>query len=169
MRCKSIALAVLALLLLSTAAFASSTFVPRGTAVIPGVEAASSSTVTNSAKSIFYLTNISGSDVTVRATFYDHDGNEVPQLWNVYTGNDFVNAPVLVTTSNTFDLAAAATRWIRPWADNMDRVIYGHVVLEWSSEDTMLRKAIMAIGKRHRQNSNGSYESTFTINGDMPF
>ncbi|MGL1863538.1 MAG: hypothetical protein OCC46_13525 [Pseudodesulfovibrio sp.] len=170
MKCNSVLMTAMALLLMCSAAMAGD-FVPRGTAIVPGTDCGSSSTTVNKDLTYFWLTNITGKDVTCKATFYDHNGTEVTSVWDVYTGSDTTETAtnLVMAGDGSFELPAAATRLIIVRTSNQDTRKIGHTVFEWSSEDPYLRKALMVNGKRRQTDSQGVHDSALSVNNGLPF
>ena len=74
---------------------------------------------------------------------------------------------VVATGTGSFSLPASATRVVN-MPSNISGVLYGHVLIEWTSEDTHLRKALIAT---LTQVKSGSLEVGYAVpvNGGQPF
>ena len=146
-------------------------FEARGSAVGMAVYTASSSTTLSCGIPSYWVTNISGSEITCRFKVYDHDGNDISSLIDVFTGNNTASSAVMLTSgAQPFTLPAGATRFVRIWDENMDKLIHGHAVIEWSSEDPNIKKALMAIGRwYHYSKSNYALAGSIPVNGGQPF
>ncbi len=145
-------------------------FETRGSAVATGVLALSSST-SYMVQSTLYVTNVSGADVSCKVTFYDQDGNDMSSILSVYSGNNSGVGNTTISTGNApFSLPAGNTRSISTYKTNLNKRIMGHAVIEWSSENGTIRKALIAEGRRITSSgSNSAYGSTITVNGGQPF
>ncbi len=170
MKFKAIIAAAMLTLIMCTSAFASTTFETRGSAIATGIIAISSST-SYQIKPTMLLSNISGVDVECRVTVFDQDGNNVSSINDVYSGNSSGTNAVLVSTgAAAFTIPAGATRNINMWDSNMNKQIIGHALIEWSSADGNVRKALIGGGRVITTNGGySSYSTTFSVNGGMPF
>ncbi|MGL1864225.1 MAG: hypothetical protein OCC46_17045 [Pseudodesulfovibrio sp.] len=163
---KYLMLALAVTMIVGTAASASA-FEARGSAVVTGMQARDS---TWDDISNIYVTNITGSDVSCRITVYDHNGNDVTSLCKVYTGASAGGGMVLVSSgTGTLDLPASNSRSIQFSKSGAAGIIIGHAVIEWSSEDTKLRKALIANMWKIQASGDKTYGSMVTINGGQSF
>lgn len=144
-------------------------FNARGSAVVNGVKLTSSGSTTYIETRI-YVTNITGSQVTGRVTIYDQDGNDVTSYCSVYTGDQSSkNIKLLESGTGTFELPAASTRVVRFCKANLNKCIVGHAVIEWSSDDTHLRKALIATSMRIKYQTDQAFSTMVTANGGNSF
>ncbi|TIH07877.1 hypothetical protein D0S45_20475, partial [Marinifilum sp. JC120] len=77
--------------LMCSSVFAQGAFVPQGTTVIPSVTAWYKDCTTKRYARIL-LTNITGSNLKIRVTVRDHDGNDVTHYTKVMTGSNSYSA-----------------------------------------------------------------------------
>ncbi len=168
-KCKSIVMAMVTVAFLCGIASAAD-FETRGSAVALGLYTSSKTSDGSDYRIPIYLvTNISGSAVTCRIKAYDHDGNDISSIIDVFTGNNTSAAAVSVSTgAASFSLPAGATRFVRVWDSGMNKITYGHAVIEWSSEDSKVKKPLMAFGHWYREGT-GIASGSITVNGGQPF
>ena len=135
----------------------------RGSTIIPSlIYQSAGSTYTNT---YLIITNITNSPVTCRVKTYDHNGNDLSQYGYVYTGGNS-NWAVVSTGAIDFELPAHSARMytIKNYSPLIS--ILAHSIVEWSSSDVRLRKALVA--SVYSGNNFGSH-STFLINNGEPF
>lgn len=169
MKMKMFMTATLLTLIMCGSAMAQTTFEAKGSAVVPGVLTLSGNSTTRF-MDFLYISNISGNDVDCRVLVYDHDGNDVSALCDIVTGNNSgISDVTLAPNTNEFTLPAGATRSIRIWDSNMNKVIYGHAVIEWDSSNTKMRTALIATGDRVMDNVGQRSSTIMPINGGLPF
>ncbi|MFV0420870.1 hypothetical protein [Oleidesulfovibrio sp.] len=139
---------------------------PKGRALVTGIEARDSAWdfISN-----IFITNVSDTEVTCRITVYNHIGENVSSLCNVYTGSTSGSPVELTSGGNEFRLPPANTRMVQVWAPGMMPVVFGHAVIEWTSESTTVRKALVAALKTVRVNGASTYGFMSQINGGEPF
>lgn len=149
-------------MLLTTNAFAQECFNSKGSLIVPGMYATYVSSTYEAASHIF-LSNVTGSSVDVKVTVYDQDGNDIT------TGHSMIIAGAAPTLGGTFTLPAYSTRLFKFYNSIANQHIYGHAVVEWTSADSRVRKAL--IGTMYRQQKIGSsYTNTdYVLNGGQPF
>lgn len=159
------------LVLFCGSALAETTFNGRGSAIVNNVRAYNPNSTYNE-QTEFAVTNISGSAVTCRVTVYDHDGTDVTSICNVYSGNKNSTSSALIASgTGQFELPAGNTRVVSfHAADASVGIIYGHAVIEWSSADTNLRKALIASLRVFARTGADSTGTSLTmINNGQPF
>lgn len=170
MKTKIVFMTAMLTLLLCGVAFAQTTFEARGSAIVTGLEATSSTTSTYTDKTTLWLTNISGNEITCKITMKDHDGNDVSAMTDVYTGNNSATQVQLVSSgAGTFTLPAGATRYAILWDPSMNKHIFGHIIIEWDSENTSLRKALMVDGRRYTHSGGNLLSDNVQVNGGAAF
>lgn len=119
-------------------------------------------------QSSLIISNMAGSPVTCKVTVYDHDGNDVTSLCDVLTGST-TNSAVVVTQGGTFELPAFATRSVRFINKNVPGFYYGQAVIEWTSNDPRLRKALHAKLILLKEDGSRTGYAMSSVNGDQPF
>lgn len=165
---KSLMLMMAAFLIcLSSPAVATDTFAARGSAVVPGVHMRYvSSTLYYSVK--LDISNTTGIDVKCKVTVYDGQGNDVTTTVGEVYEVSTAGANIVSSVNGEFDLPALSTRFFliqTSYAYLMD----GHAVIEWTSENTTLRKAIIASKQIVAASSTSSARSEIPINGGQIF
>ncbi|MGL1863537.1 MAG: hypothetical protein OCC46_13520 [Pseudodesulfovibrio sp.] len=159
--------AILSMLLCGAAQAAD--FEARGSAIVPGLQMHSSSSSVLS-YSVIRVTNTSGSDVSCRVSVYDHNGADVSSLCSVITGNSSAaSATTLSTGTGLFSLPAGHSRYIWIYKSNWNKVMYGHAVIEWDSEDTSARKALVVSGERYINYGTKAISVMLPVIGAQPF
>lgn len=153
-------------------ASAQSTFEGRGSAIVTAVEAINDSH--NNTSNEIFITNITGSTVTCKVTFYDQNGNDVTEISNycrVMTGSDSSSGLTTVASgTGTFDLPPFSTRMVLyRYTSSQSKHMMGHAVIEWTSQDSRLRKALTAKMRYSRFTSTQGWASSSPINGGQPF
>lgn len=142
-------------------------FCARGSAVVTGMHTSYSSSTVYDVSNI-WITNVAGAAVSCRVTVYDHDGQDVTSLCSIYTGGNAGSSELVASGTGSFELPAGSTRLFKFYGKNSSKVIHGHAVIEWASEDTTIRKALIAVvGRRLQRNSAGW--GMFQVNNGQPF
>lgn len=162
-------MAIVLLIVLLCGVAQATEFQTRGSAVVTGMD---SRYIHSTAReeSNFWITNIAGSTVTCRVTFYDHDGNDITSYCSIYSGNNSNGSSVLIASgTGTFTLPAAATRYVQLSVGTASKCIRGHAVIEWTSEDTSIRKALIAQGRRNRIEGDRSEAISISVNNGQAF
>ncbi len=144
-------------------------FKARGSALVPGLKywyvSGSSFLYTQ-----LYISSITNTMVDCKVTVFDHEGNDVSTDCVILTGNNSgANTVVVSTGTGEFSLAAGATNQVRIRAAQAGTFIFGHAVIEWSSEDTKIRQALIATADRQKELNGRAYASMIPINGGLPF
>ncbi len=166
---KYLMLALVVTMIVGTAASASA-FEARGSAVITGVAGRVGSSSTYYDFTEVNVTNIAGSAVTVRVKVYDHDGTDVTQYCTVYTGDSSRPSIVTIATgTGTFELQPAATRKVLFQLAVTNKNIFGHAVIEWSSTDEKLRKAIIAHARREKRHGDVAHTTSLSVDNGQAF
>ena len=91
-----------------------------------------------------HVSNITDSAVTCRVKVYDYNGNDLSSYCHVTTGDDSTYFKTLSTGVNTFVLPAHSSRVFSFFKKNMSKSVVGYAVIEWTSENEDLRKALIA-------------------------
>ncbi len=170
MKFKIIITAAMLTLIMCGSAFATANFEARGSAVATGFLSTSSST-TYKEMTTMMVSNISGVDVDCKVTIYDSNGNDISSIIDVYKDNTSSTSAILVSSGSVpFTIPAGATRKVNTWKPNMNKQLFGHILIEWSTEDGNVRKALIAEGRLVSTNGSGpAYSSTLNINSGQPF
>ncbi len=115
------------------------------------------------------LTNITDKTISCRVTMYDHDANDVTNLGKVYTGG--ANWTLISSGTGNFEIPAHATRMFSLSQTAPLRAITGHAVIEWTSDDPLLRKALVGGVWMYRMDGGGVGQSIgyFLVNHGDPF
>lgn len=169
MKKRCIVFSVLTFLLSLCSVSSAAAFETRGSALVPCVDARynGSSSIHSTYISV---TNITGSEIDCRVTFRDHAGDDVTSYCSVLSGNSSGNSAVTISTgTGMFTLPAGETRLVRLAIGNRNRYIIGQATIEWASQDSNLRKAIVAHGYRFTVYNNRGAEAAIPVNNGLPF
>jgi len=167
-RC-SISLMPLILILLLCGSASATSFETRGSAVVNSMRARYYNSISY-VVSHLWITNITGSDVTCRVSFYDHAGNDVTSYCKVLSGSESSADHVTISTgTGTFELPAGQSRFVSLGLSNTNRNIQGYAVIEWSSADSLVRKPLIAVGSCYTRSGDRAGYMTIPINGGQPF
>lgn len=165
---------ILAALILTLSFLASAnatvTFIPNGSAIVPGLQS-NYIDLNRYVSEIMIISNISDNDVQCRVTVYDHDGNDVSTRCNVYTGGALpgTGAVTVSTGINIFDIPAHSTR-AYSFKEDSAPGMFGYAVIEWMGTDTQQRKALIGSMTTHgKRYSGGVYANKILINNGQPF
>ncbi len=168
-KCKYLLLAAIMTMLMCGAASAAD-FETRGSAVVTGIQVASSSSSTAYTSSGIWVTNISGTDVTCKITAFNHYGDDISSYIDVLVGSaTSTGSSTLGSGGGAFSLPANETRMVRIYDSGLNKSHYGYALIEWSSEDATVRKAIIAQGNRYTYMSGALQSSTLAVNSGQPF
>lgn len=165
---KKVILTILAVVVLNCTAFAAECFNAQGSAVVPGLHARYRDSGSFLMENI-YLTNITASNVTCKATVYDHDGNDVTAHSQIYTGSNTDDMVLLDSGTGTFSLPPRSTRKFTFITQGVHINVCGYAVIEWKSEDTQARKALIGLVRSYSKNEGMSNAAKFLINNGQPF
>ncbi len=116
------------------------------------------------------VSNITGSTVKCHVILYDHDGNEVDSIGTVQSGAIGSHETTISTGTNIFELPPNSTRRYTISKTNTVFGICGYAVVEWTSNDSKLRKAL--IGEVWRTGIAGGdlyYSGNYILNNGQPF
>jgi len=164
---KKLMFALAMVMLLCGTAFAEDCFNAKGSAIVPCVMARYHSS-SYFVKTNFTISNITDSDVTCRVKVFDHDGNDVSTNCSVSTGSDSTSYKKLSTGVNEFVIPAHSTRIYNFFKNNMAKSIAGYAVIEWTSSNENLRKAIVATTRMNGV-AGQFYSNMSFINNGQPF
>ncbi|WP_432736561.1 hypothetical protein [Maridesulfovibrio sp. FT414] len=156
--------------LIYSVSFAQSSFYPQGSTITPIWTYYTNPTlyIDNN----FIVTNITDDTIECRITVYDQNGNIAPAFGQVYTGSD-TNPWILISSAtNQFELPPNSSRifiYSKRLQGNTGAVI-GRAVIEWSSDNTKTRKALMGkvIGIE-MCGTNGVRSNAILLNNGQPF
>ncbi len=123
--------------------FAQGAFVPQGSAIVPDVTAWQKDS-TNSEYTKLHLTNITGSNIHVKIKVYNHDGLDVTYYGKVYTGSSTYKYVTVASGTGEFDMPAHSSR-VFLFVAPSQMLICGNAVVEWSSDDMQLHKALLVL------------------------
>lgn len=152
-------------------AMATVTFIPQGSALVPGILARQQS---NGEKEYSYimLSNITSETVNCRVTVYDHDGNDVTYSSKILNGSSSNNGDFDPIASGTgdFTIPPHSSRIFSFWILNSSKkVMFGHAVVEWNSEDPKTRKALIGVFNRKHIGTSRAYGGDILINNGQAF
>ncbi|HAS88166.1 MAG TPA: hypothetical protein DCS48_02520 [Desulfovibrio sp.] len=155
-------------ILMCSAVFAQADFVPQGSTTVPVM------TFYANAKYWYrtniYLSNITNSDVKCKVTVYDHDGIEIPQYIHVSTGNNSGSSVHISIGAEEFDIPAHSSRMATVKVENGNKAIYGYAVIEWASEDSFARRALIGDVRKYGLGAGGQpYGGHYPLNNGQPF
>ncbi|NDV25950.1 hypothetical protein [Desulfovibrio sp. JC010] len=145
-------------------AMAETAFDAQGCAIVPSINSGYNSSISRE-WTFINLSNISNKNVQCLITIYDQNGDTVTSGMTVYAG------PTVVSSgTGQFDIPAHATRRIIFNAANIGvHAFYGHAVIEWKSDDSRHRKALIGAIEKLRMHGNGLLKGEFLINSGQPF
>ncbi|WP_432736695.1 hypothetical protein [Maridesulfovibrio sp. FT414] len=163
-------LAMAMVLMMSGGAMADD-FAAQGIVLLPGLTAGYTGP-SSSWYNIISLSNITDKEVTCKITVYDHDGNDVTNHGQVYTGSYGITSRKLLSSGvGDFAIPPRSTRLFLFGIVNTGlKTIDGHGVLKWKSTDTDLRRALIGSIRQIRIFGAGSGSNTnVLINNGQPF
>lgn len=163
---KKLMLTLAMIMLLCTAAVAQEAFAPKGSAIVTGL-CTRSGTWTDNVN--IYVTNISGSEISCKVIVFDHDGKDITSHCNVLSGSPSANtATTIAAGTGSFNLSASATRVVN-LPHNLSGMVYGHAVIEWTSTDPKVRKALISTVKQMKSRDSKTYGFSTPVNNGQPF
>ncbi|ACS78375.1 hypothetical protein [Maridesulfovibrio salexigens] len=115
----------------------------------------------------FTVTNITGEEVQCRITVYDHAGNDLTQYSKIYSGG--TTWGLISSGTGDFTLPAHSTRMYSLKPEGTSVWTIGHAVIEWKSNDSRLRKALVAGMTLQTSNNQGFGIALSDINNGQPF
>ncbi len=165
---KGCVLSVAMLVLMCGVAGAQECFSAQGSALVPGLNF------------LYYdshhyqfadlnLTNITDKRVQCKVSFYDHAGNDITYFGIIYSGGS--NAVIVSTGTGDFELPAHSSR-IFSLRTSTPIWTLAYAVVEWTSDDPMLRKALIGRTRMWGYGGDGGsfpYQSSTLINTGQPF
>ncbi len=117
-----------------------------------------------------YLTNITDTEVSCTVNFYSSDGEAYNSVLKVYKGNKTGSSVILTDESNSFKIPAHSTRCVEFKDLSKKNNTFGYAVIEWSSADTMVNKALIGSLRKYGRAGAGTLFGTCSeINGGQPF
>ncbi len=131
-----------AMLVLMCGAAGAQDFQVRGSAIVPNLLYQFWST-TQYVNSEILITNITNVPVKCRVLIYDHSGNDISSFGQILTGGNG-NWALVSTSAANFEIPANGSRIFSLANTYPLKSIIAHAIIEWSSDDTKLRKALMA-------------------------
>ncbi len=154
-------------LLMSGGAMAQGTFVPQGGITVPGIVYMNISS-TNQMLPRIILTNITGETIKCKVRVYDHDDVDLTHLSKVVKGGQG-SFPTVVSGTGDFEIPAHSTRlyWMMP-CSGIKRTA-GYATIEWSADDSKLRKALIGSIWRVRSWTGGGTDVNDPLNNSQPF
>ncbi len=168
---KKIAGLIVALLLVSAvgpSAFAAGD-IAAGRAITPMVEVRYIDETHHKDVRIF-ISNISNATVDCCVNFYSYDGDKENSNIKVYTGNDSGWRAILDTKENVFSIPAHSSRFVKiDRTSNKEQWKFGYAVIDWTCENKMVNKPLMAVLQTAYQQNGNSNEGMFAVNGGQPF
>lgn len=167
---KKLLFAFALVMLMCGSAFAVECFSAKGSAVVTGVRVINYG-ATNNDQSEITVSNVSNTSVTCKVTVFDHAGNDITSSCTVFSGkyNGSAGSTLIASGTGTFELPAGNTRVVSVWNGNVNTVVYGHAVIEWTSADNKLRKALIASLRTWARNGSANYCTHTMTNGGQPF
>ncbi len=158
-----------AMLMLMCGAAGADDFYPQGSVLVPNLIFQQ-----YNANNFFYqyitITNITDKSVKCRISVYNNDGNDVTSLGRYCTGSSSAGVGIQVSSgSGEIDLPAHSTRLFALDGANTPQVFHGYAVIEWSSSDSQMRKALLAGGWCLRNSGGEQSGGQITINNGQPF
>ncbi|TIH07878.1 hypothetical protein D0S45_20480 [Marinifilum sp. JC120] len=154
--------------LMCSGVFAQGTFIPQGSAVVPGVESAYFKP-SERWISTLQITNLTNEEIDCKVTIYNYDGSDVTHKGEVCRGSSSSSAVIISTGTGLFSIPAHGTRFYRLRATNYKEIINGHAVVQWSSTDPKIHKALMGTMRIEGIVDTTTIMSHITINNGQPF
>ncbi|WP_320173442.1 hypothetical protein [Maridesulfovibrio sp.] len=148
--------------------FAQGTFVPQGSAIVPGVESGFISSKSNWA-TYMALTNITNDVVVCRVLVYDQNGNDVTYHTKVMTGSTSSGWVVIASGSSDFEIPAHSTRKFVLQTLGSKEVIIGHATIQWSSNDPLPHNALIGAARTAGYVDSKIFATNIPINNGQPF
>ncbi|WP_419783970.1 hypothetical protein [Maridesulfovibrio sp.] len=162
-----IVMSLVMIMLLCGTAMASD-FNAQGSALIPGLEYWVVSNSNYGSQRII-LNNITRTDVTCRFSLYDHDGNDISHLVNVYKGGP-TNHVMVSNGGADVAIPAGASRLFTLKVVGVANFTIGYAKVQWKSADVMLQKALIGTVREFRRDHGGPYTGgNLLINNGQPF
>ena len=156
-----------AMLILMCGVAGADDFNAKGSALVPNLQYCNNGRGANYYSSI-NITNITGNDVQCRVTMYDHDGLDITSLGQVYTGGGSAWT-LLSEGTGDFEIPAHSTRFYLLAKAGIIKNITGYAVIEWKSDDPLLRKALIGGTRLWASSTAGQRGGNFLINNGQPF
>jgi len=153
--------------LMCSSVFAQGTFVPQGSITVPFM--ASWGNSLNFYQTNIFLSNITGSKVTCKITPYGTNGNEVTQYLGVASANDFGHDILISKGIKKFEIPAHSTRYASMVVNDAVKSIHGYVLIEWSSEDTVARRALIGDVRKFGCRLKEAFGGWYPLNNGQPF
>ncbi len=136
-----LALALTLLMCSSVFAMGQECFNAKGSLLVANVHGSSFASNSNH-NTALTVSNITNKAVTCRVTVYDQNGDDISSKGNAYTTGNNANL-IKVSAGGTFEIPANSTRIYVIKNSNTTRFA-GYGVIEWTSDDAKLRKALIA-------------------------
>jgi len=165
-RLMSVVLSVVVVLMMCGGAMAEECFNAQGSALVPNIIY-----VYNNAKNYVYpyitISNITDKEVQCKVKVFDQDGIDVTYLGYVFSGGEPLN--VISSGIGDFDIPAYSTRVYAFNRDGGKKRVAGYATIEWKSDDTKLRNALVGGVFRARGFASSRSDSERLINNGQPF
>lgn len=141
----------------------------HGSAIVPMVITYSYDTY-NYTTSQLYLSNITSEEVQCTVRFYDHDGNDIGALADVYKGHQTAGIGVKIATdTSSFSIPANGTRYL-DFYESTTRNQVGYAIVEWESTNVKISKALVGGHRTYGRAGTGTiFNSSTLINNGQPF
>lgn len=161
-------LAMALVLVTSGAAMAETAFDAQGSAIVPSIVSRYRDSI-SSEWTVIKLSNITNENIQCQVIVYDHNGNEVMTGMRISSGSTGGIGTKISSGTNLFDIPARSTRHYQLGAGSSAHTIYGYAVIEWKSDDTQQRKALIGSVERLRKSGNSIFKGEVLINTGQPF
>ncbi|ACS78228.1 hypothetical protein [Maridesulfovibrio salexigens] len=135
-----------AIFMLMCGVASATSFNAQGSAVVAGVDHRYVSNV-NFYSTSLRLSNITGETVQCKVTVFNHDGEDISSYGTIRTGGS-PNYQELASGTDTFDIPPYSTRSYELKSSRLNQSVYGYAVVEWTSNNPKLRKALIGVVTR---------------------
>jgi len=165
-RLMSVVLSMVVVLMMCCGAMAQECFNAQGSIVVPCIYSTYISASDWTAPHMV-ISNITDKEVQCKVKVFDQDGIDVTYLGYVFSGGEPLN--VISSGIGDFDIPAYSTRVYAFNRDGGKKRVAGYATIEWKSDDTKLRNALVGGVFRARGFASSRSDSERLINNGQPF
>ncbi|WP_291329918.1 hypothetical protein [Desulfovibrio sp. UCD-KL4C] len=159
----------MAMLMLMCGAAGADEFKAQGSALVAGIDHRYVSVLDFYATSL-RLSNITGEPVQCKVTVFNHNGEDITSYGHVLTGGSS-DLQVILGGTGTFDIPPYSSRIYELKSSTLKQSVTGYAIVEWTSDNSKLRKALIGVITRLRvRPADASTSQTERdINNGQPF